>query len=804
MSTLLQDLHFGYRMLIKTPVVSLVSALSLALGIAAASAMFALASSFFLEPLPFGEQDGLAMLQELQHGDALEQAAMVSAPNFRDMREATTAFADMTAYDIETANITGVDQPEQLQIVLSMPNLFDVLQVQPTYGRGFRAEEAAEGLGNVLVLTHQYWERKFQLDPEILGRTLALNGTHYTVVGVMPESFEMLPADVQGFRPVDIAAYENRASKGWISFGRLRPDATVEQAQAEMSAVQQRLEAEYPEANRGWGVLVREARAWFPGPTDTKLILLLIVVSIFGLAIACANVANLLLGRAEIRMKEVAVRTALGAGRARVLRQLLTESTLLALIAAVVGTFLSYFVVKGLQGAMPAMLPRAWIPTLDIPTLAATVLVAMGAGIFFGLAPALHATRGSLRESLGEGSRGGTASRSRKRLRNIFVVGEVAVALAVLSGAGFLTQAMNVLINSPSGINDEGLLTFELVLPRYKYPEAESVRLFGTEALRELAAIPGVESVALMGSLPRSRANPRSTFQVEGQEELEANEQPVTDFQQVNPDYFGTLGIPLRSGRLLEEGDRDDAALVAVVNREFVQQYLGEEEALGQRIEILGESREIVGVVDNITQARLTLDGQDEAGVYLPVAQVPRRNPRFAIRTSADPTMLSADVRSAIWSVDPDQPIALIRTLEDHIQEQMAGPQFMGVFVFALGGLAMILSAIGIYGVMAHNVIQERREIGIRLALGAEGGRVVRMVTRRGLILTGIGLAAGTPLAFVVYRGVLSALNLFEVQLSPSYSLMAGSALVVVAMLASYLPARRAATVDPVRAMQAE
>jgi predicted permease len=383
-------------------------------------------------------------------------------------------------------------------------------------------------------------------------------------------------------------------------------------------------------------------------------------------------------------------------------------------------------------------------------------------------------------------------------------VGEIAVALAVLSGAGYLTQAMDHLVNRPSGFNAERLLTFELALPPHKYPEAKDIRLFEREALRELAAIPGVGSVALMGSLPRSMSNPRTSFQVEGQEELEVSERPRTNFQQVNPDYFRTLEIPLRSGRLLEESDREDAAPVVVVNQEFIQQYLADAEPLGQRIEILGESREIVGVVDNILQSRLTLDGQAETGVYLPFSQVPGRLPRFAVRTTGDPTLLSADVRSAIWSVDPDQPIALVQTLEEHIRLQMAGPQFLSVFVFVLGGLAMILSAMGIWGVMAHSVIQERREIGIRLAMGAQGSQVVRMVTRRGLLLTAVGLIAGTPLALLIYRRVLSALNLFEVEMSPTYALVAGATLIAVAALASYMPARRAAKVDPVVALQAE
>jgi putative ABC transport system permease protein len=299
-------------------------------------------------------------------------------------------------------------------------------------------------------------------------------------------------------------------------------------------------------------------------------------------------------------------------------------------------------------------------------------------------------------------------------------------------------------------------------------------------------------------------ANSRAPYQVEGQEILEENERPTTLYQQVNPGYFSTMEISLASGRYLEEGDREDGAPVIVVSQEFVRRSLSDEEALGRRVEIFGESREIVGVVGDITQSRIPFDGRIETGVYLPVSQRPRRGPFFAIRTAGDPAALAADVRTTIRAIDPDQPIAMIRTLEDHIRAELAGPQFIGVFVFVLGGLAVILSAMGIYGVIAHNVIQERREIGIRLALGAEGGRVVRMVTGRGVILTAIGVVVGSPLTFLIYRGAMSTLNLFQVELGLSYTFLSGSVLVGVAMLASYLPARRAATVDPVQAMQAE
>ncbi len=804
MSTLLQNIRFGTRMLLKTPVVSGVAALSLALGIAAATAMFALASGFWLEPLPFGDQEGLIMMRELQHGESVDMAAAAAVPNFRDWRDAASTVSQMTAMDIRTANVTGVEQPEEIQIIVGTTNMFEVLQLQPAQGRAFRDDEGAPGVGDVVVITDRYWERHFNGDPEILGRILTLDGTPYTVIGVMPEGFEMLPAQVEAFRPTDLMEEENRASKGWLAFGRLQPEATVEQARAELTSVASRLEAEYPDENRGWGILVQSARQWFPGPTDAKLVLFLIAVSLFGVAIACANVANLLLSRAEGRMKEIAVRTALGAKKVRILGQLLTESVLLGLVGGGLGTIMAVYVIRGLDAAMPTELPQAFRPTLDMPTLLITVAVAVGAGILFGLAPALHAVKGDLRESLGEGGRGGTASRSRKRLRNGFVIGQVAVTLALLTGTGELREAMNGLVFSDNGFRSDGLLTFQLTLPDYKYPEAADRLRFEEEMIRTLEGTPGVEGVAVMASLPRGRENVNSTFQIEGREVDDLNERPTTNWQSVNPEYFSTLKIPHFSGRTLEAGDREDSPFVVVVNQEFANRFLPDEDALGKRIEIQGEYREIVGIVGNIMQRRIPFEGLLEPGVYIPLTQVPLRNPAVAIRTAGDPTAMVSDVRAAIRSVDPDQPLTLARTMDAHIEYEVAAMSFLAMFVGALGVLAMFLSAMGIYGVMAHIVLQERREMGIRLALGAKAGQLVGMVTRRGLLLSLVGLFLGIPLAYLTHRAVVSTLSLFEADLGYGFALMASGLLVGVAILASYIPARAAAKVQPTQALSLE
>jgi putative ABC transport system permease protein len=656
----------------------------------------------------------------------------------------------------------------------------------------------------VVVITHRYWERRFEQDPAVLGRILTLDGTAYTVIGVMPEDFEMLPANIEVFRPTDLAGEEDRDSKGWLVFGRLNPGATVQQARTELQAVGARLEAEYPEANRGWGVLVQPARQWFPGPTDAQLVLILIVVSLFGVAIACANVANLLLSRAETRMKEIAVRTAIGAGKGRVVRQLLTESVLLSLAGGGLGILLSVYVIRGLVAAMPAELPQAFLPSLDPPTLLATVSIAVVAGILFGLAPALHATRGNLRDALGDGSRGGTASRGRKRLRNGFVVSQIAVALALLVGVSELRTAMNALVFADNGFREEGLLTFQLTLPDYKYSDGAARRAFGDDMIRRLQTISGVQDVAVMASLPRGRENVNSMFQIEGREVQDPNERPTTNYQVVNPDYFKTLEVPLLSGRLLEEADGEEATRVALVSQEFADRFLPDEDVIGRRIELRDEYWEVVGVVGNVMQNRVPFLGIIAPNVYLPMAQAPLRNPAVAVRTAGPPSALTSDVRSVIRSIDPDQPLTQIRSMEDHIEYEVAAMAFIALFVSGLGVLAMFLSAIGIYGVMAHAVLQERREMGIRLAMGARAGQLVGMVTRRGLFLSGLGMALGIPLAFWIHRAVMSALDIFDAELGYGMAVGAGLVLLGVAVLASYLPARSAATVEPTRALSLE
>lgn len=803
MATLVQDLRYGVRMMARSPVVVGIAMLSLSLGIAANASIFAVLNSFLLEPLPYEDQEDLVLLRSLRTGQDVDLAGGISVPDFRHLEEASPSIESATAYEIERANLTSLDVPEQLNVVVSTPSIFDVFGVQPSLGRGFRADDGVGGSGRVLVLEHDYWQRRFLGDADVLGRSVTLDGARYTIVGVLPEAFDLIPANVHAFRPSDFAErMEHRSARNLLAFVRLRDGSSVEQLRREVETSSSRLAAEFPEANRGMEFLVQPIREFFPGRTDAQLLKVLTAVTLFGLLIACANVANLLLSRAEERQTEVAVRTALGAGRGTILKQMLTESVLMGTVAGVGGAVLAVWVVGWLQGAMPPEMPAAMVPRLDGGVLVATMLVSIFAGLAFGSVPALHATSGSLGESLGSGGRGGTARRRRKRIRNVFVVAEMAVALALLAGSGFLIQAFERLANDDPGFDAAGLITFEVSVLDDRYVEDADVASYHSDLLRALGEVPGVERVAIMSSLPRARGSSRADYMIDGRSVPEANELPSAGLQSVNPGYFETLGVEIRRGRGFAESDRLDAEPVAIVSEALVERAFGNEEAIGARISVLGASRRIVGVAEDILQDRIALAGRGGEQIYVPAAQLPIRTPKFAVRVQGEATARSAELREAVWSVEADQPVAELRTLEAVIDESLAGPRAISSFLMAMGAIALMLAAMGIYGVMAHAVAQQRREIGIRMALGAGRSTVVGGIARAGLALVGLGIVSGLPLAYLMYRAVASGLGLFETDLGLGYPAGLASALVAVAVVATVVPASRASGVAPVTALK--
>ena len=690
-----------------------------------------------------------------------------------------------------------------MRLVDTSTETFSLLGREPFLGRNFRPGEGARG--GVAVLAYSFWKRYVGEDLEVLGREITLDGVPHTVVGVMPQDFDFIPANVDVYRPTDWSERrEDRDGRSLFVIGRLAPGRSLEDAQAELETIASQLEQDFPEANGGYGVRAEGLRDLFPGPTDTTLMYILLTVAGFVLIIACANIANLLLARAEGRQREVAVRTAMGAGRARILRQLLTESVLLAILGGALGTLLSVSGVRWVATAMPAELPRSFMPDLDANVLLYTLGMSLVAGMMFGIAPALHSFGSDIRESLGENTRGGTASRQRNRLRSAFVVAELAAALALLVGGGVLMSVFDELVNRGPGFDAEGILTAQLTVSEDRYPEDADVVRFYEEAIRRLEEVSGVQSVAAMIELPRSRGVSNTEVTIDGRPEPLPNEEPRADWQSVNPDYFEALGVAITSGRALASTDRVETRPVTVINERFVEVFFPDEEPLGKQITVLGESRQIVGVSATVFQTRMPREGGDIGPMlYLPMAQHAVRSMSLAMRVAGDPTSLSPDVRAAIWSVDSQQPVTDVQTLNEHIAIQLSGPRVISMVLGIFGSVALLLSAIGIYGVMAHSVAQRTREIGIRLALGAARRDVVRMVTRQGMRLAAIGIVIGAPIAFALVRAIRS--MIFSMQtVDPAFIVAVTAVLLTVAFVATFLPALKASRVQPVRALQSE
>ncbi len=802
MHDFLLDVRYGVRMLAKTPVVAAVAAVSLAMGIAANTTTFAVANGFLFAPFPYPDQDELVLISEV-HSKSTDDE-WVSPGNFLDYRTRATVFERMVAYDVVNANLTGGDQPERVRLVKMSPETFAVLGRSPVLGRDFEAKEGVEGAGSVAVLSHPFWQRYFAADRSVLGRNVTIDGKKFDVIGVMPEDFDFLPADVDLFVPADWEDRSTDRERGLLVLTRLKDGRTPEEAEAEITAISSQLAKEYPAANEGYRSVTMPLRDYFPGRTDTLLMYILLTVSGFVLLIACANIANLLLARAEVRQREVAVRTALGAGRTRILRQLLTESVLLALMGGALGTLLSVYSVRWVRQSMPAQLPLSFLPEMDRTVLLYTLATSMLAGMIFGIMPALHTFSDDLREALGDSTRGGTATRKRNRLRNAFVVAEIGAALALLIGSGALMNIFREFIMPDPGFEVEGILTAQLTVSEDRHPTDADVQRFHREVVRRLSEIPGVTGVAAMNELPRSRGSSTTEFTIEGRATPRNNEEPVTGWQAVNGAYFTTLGVPMREGRGVTEEDREDTEAVAVVNQSFVETFFPDEDPLGKRVVMMGKPRRVVGVSKNIYQSRMPDDGGKLGPVvYLPMEQQAARSKSFALRVEGEPSTYADALRAAIWAVDPEQPVSNVQTLTQHIDTELAGPNIIFVVLSIFGVTAILLSAMGIYGVMAHGVAQKTREIGIRMALGAAGRDVVGLVTRQGMRLALFGLLLGAPFAFALTRLVGSTFVTTS-GVSPQLVLLVVGMLTAVAFVATYLPARRASRIQPVRALSTE
>lgn len=808
LETLASDVHYAARTLRRAPGFTTLAVLILALGIGANTAIFSLVSAVLLKPLPFVEPDELMFLWDDASAVGGPPVVNLAPATFVDWRERSRSFEDMAAFVPTTYNLTGEGEPERLSAIRTMPNLLSMLGMQALVGRTFGPDEVAESTP-VVVVSQNFWARRFGADPDIVGRELVLDGTGYTVIGVVPGDFNF-PGAADVFMPTAFTPDELSQRNNYYMFAaaRLAAGVTLAQARLEMSSITGALAAEHPElAGRGATLVpFREQLAREAKPT---LLILLGAVGVL-LLIACANLANLLLARGAGRHTELALRRALGAGSGHVVRQLLTESAVLALAGVALGLVLAFVSSTYLARLVPGSLPDGTAPGIDWRVLAFTASVALGTVLLFGAGPAWAAARTSLNAALKKGGRGGGAHGN--WLRNLLVVAEISLTVVLLTAAGLLLRSYVAVLQADPGFDPENLLIADTVLPSPKYDDFTTRQNFYHRVLEAVKSLPGVTNAGYVNYAPLTFIGGRLAVTIEGRPPptpATVTQYIVAD-RVVTPGYLETLGLPLVEGRYLDGRDIDADAQTIMINESMAAKYWPGENAVGKRFKTgVGDAAPWLTVIGVVGDARqMGLDVAPEAELYLPASPIVANAPFFrpqqlVVRTSTSPLTLANAIRSAVWSVDPEQPVASVRSMSEIFETQVASRNTQLSLVAAFSVLALVLAAVGLYGVLSYAVSQRKREIGLRMALGAQRGVVARRVLVGALGLVGIGLTAGVGGALALGR-VLGSF-LFEVRAAdPLTFVLAAALLLLVAAAASYVPARRAATVDPMTALRDE
>jgi putative ABC transport system permease protein len=824
---MLTEIKVALRGLAKSPGFTIIAGATLALAIGANSAVFSLINALLVRPLPYQEPSRIALIWEQFKTQGLERIPC-SPPEYLDLEKEFQSGTGLAAFTYQTFNLGGGDVPERISGALVTPSLFPLLGVEPIKGRTFAREEQGEGHDDMVVISERLWQRRFDSDPMLIGKTLLLNGRAYTVIGVMPAKFEFpIPLfGVQGnqfaervdiWKPVAFTPLElkQRGSRDYGLITRLRRGVSVTNAQAELNTIVSNWIKRYPDNYNfqvgGFGSKIYPLQDQVVGGMRTGLAILLGAV-VFVLLIACANLATMLLARASARERELAVRVALGAGRWQLLRQMLVESVMLALVGAVFGVFLSIWGLELLKQIGARTIPRLAEVNVDLAVLIVTTVVAIGTGILFGLIPAFATAKPELTEALKEGGRSSTTGARRNQVRNSLVVAEIALALVLLVGAGLLVKSYARVQNIDPGFDRHNVLTAEISLSETKYPQRGNADYnhgaaminFWNEALRRVRQLPGVEAAGLTVALPLSGSNTDSSFSIEGRA-LGPNEPgPDEEIRDITPDYFRVLRTSLLRGRSFSEADNAEASGVVIINDALAKKYWPGEDALGKRITLDDPRkpdatwRTIVGIVQSIRHRGLDVDPAPE--YYLPLAQQPQNALILAVRSAQDPRGLASAVRREIQSIDPDQPIANVRTLENVTADSVAPRRMSMVLLGAFAGIALLLASVGIYGVISYLVVQRTHEIGVRMALGAQRTDVLRLVVGHAAKLVGIGTGIGLILAFFSTR-TLSAFLYTVGAFDFATFVFVTSALAAVALLASYIPALRATRADPMIAL---
>jgi putative ABC transport system permease protein len=805
MHTFWQDLHYGARMLLRNPAFTLVAVLALTLGIGATTAIFSVVNSVLLKPLPYPESERLVFLSEWS---PQIDGMSISYPNFTDWREQNEVFEKIGVYRRQSYNLTGTGAPERLVGGMVSADLFAALRVNALRGRLFTNDEDQPGATPVALLSYGLWQRRFGGDTNTIDQQLTLNGRSYTVIGIMPPDFAF-PSRAELWTPVGQSAkdpgWESRGNHpGLYAMARLKPGVSVAEARAGMESVAVNLERKYPDSNTGNRVTVTPALENVVRDVKPALFILPGIVG-FVLLIACANVANLLLARATTRQKEMAIRTALGASRWRIVRQLLTESLLLSFIGGGLGLLLASWGVKLLVAISPNSIPRSREIMVDNRVLVFTIVVAALTGVFFGLVPALQASKPDLNETLKDAGRGSTGRRH--VLRNALVVAEVALTMVPLMSAGLMIRSFYRLQQVDPGFNGDHLLTFNIALPQKKYPEDVQRINFGEQVADRLRQLPGIDTVGLSSGLPLGNNGWQTSFVIDGQPPPEPGKTPLTEAAVASPDYFRAMGITILKGRNFTDADTKDVPRVALIDEEFARRYWPNEEAVGKHIRPGGNDPrnplvEIVGIVRRVKMEGLNQES-DRVQSYYPFRQLPSGNLTVVIKSSQEPMSIASAVREQVLAVDPDQPIYNLNSMQQLRADSIA-PERLNLMLFTcFAVIALTLASVGIYGVMSYAVTQRTHEIGIRMALGARPGNVLSMVVRQGMALTITGLALGVGGALLVTRLMTSLL--FGTSATDPLTFVAIPLLLAgVALGACFVPARRATKVDPMIALRYE
>lgn len=798
---LLKDARSGLRALAKRPMVSLLAIGSLALAIAGNTVVFSMVSSWLLFNWNIDNPDRITFVWQSKSDELFGQSPVAEA-NFVDWQEQSRTLKRWSAIRMAPYSFSDGEEPESILTNEVSANFFPLVGIRPALGRPFERVEEVPGRHRSVILSHKFWSERMGEDPKSLGTSLALNGEEYSIVGVLPKDFDFMFTTGELFVPLAVDPRNlSRERRDLMVMAGLEEGVSAEAAEQEMKSISKLLAEEYPAENRDYSAKVIPLPDQFPGKINVYMFSILQALMLLVLLIACTNIANLLLAQGQSRQKEIVLRAVLGAGRRRILRQLLIESLVLSVVGGGLGAVVGHNATKALFAAFAEYLPASMVPSTDGRVLLFTLVISLAAGLVFGILPAHQASRLDLSQALNEGGRGGASSRRKRWITRSLVVAQMAGALIMLSGAALLVRSFLELQRAEPGFEEKNLLTFQLALPQEAYPDDDRVAAFYDQLTESLEALPGAMSASSTTILPRSPLPPSTTFFLGSQSGTE-NQALSATFVGVGESYLKTLQVPLLQGRSLDRRDRSTTQSVVVVNRAMADRFWPNGDPLGANIHLHGAARQIVGVVGNVQQDMLINTDEGFAPiVYLPQGQMPSRNMSLIVRTQGDPMTLAPGVRETLGILDPNVSASQLQSMEKYVSQFFLGMEMINKLLVSAGIVALLLASVGIYGVIAFSVAQRTKEIGIRMAVGARQGDVLRQVTWEGLVLALIGFVVGLPVVFaltIALGRLLSGLT----SVSPGTTGVVAAVLLLIALAASAIPAYRASRLDPLEALR--